>query len=112
MIWFINLTQGSHTLKSLNERWLCSIKSILLLKNVMINYGGKRMTKASEGTEEAIDSEHNQAGETRGYRHSHHQLPHAFSGIFACGFWGSPGYGGLPLINLILFYNKIWFDYC
>ena len=52
----------------------------------------------------------NQIGETRGYRHSHHQSPHAFSGIFACGSWGSPGYGGWPLIKINSFHNNIWFD--
>ena len=49
-------------------------------------------------------------GETRGYRHSHHQLPHAFIGIFACGSGGSPGYGGWPLIKINSFHNNIWFD--
>ena len=53
----------------------------------------------------------NQVGETRGYRHSHHQSPHVFSGIFACGSGGSPGYGGWPLIKINSFHNNIWFDY-
>ena len=53
-------------------------------------------------------------GETRGYRHSHYQSPHAFSGIFACGSGRSPGYVGWPLINLFLFittFDLIWFYY-
>ena len=44
-----------------------------------------------------------QAGEARGYRHSHHQFSHAFNGIFACGYGGSPDYSNLPLFNLIHF---------
>ena len=33
-----------------------------------------------------------------------------FSGIFACGSGGSPGYEGWPLIKINSFHNSIWFD--
>ena len=46
--------------------------------------------------------EHNQVGETRGNKRSRIQLPRAFNGIFACSPEESLGYGGWPLIKLIL----------
>ena len=80
-------------------------------RGVMINSRGERMTKALERTEALQQTpSNNQVGETRGYRHSHHQSPHAFSGIFACGSGGSPGYWGWPLIKFNSFHNNIWFD--
>ena len=51
----------------------------------------------------STDSEHNQVGETRGNRHSLHQIPHMFSGIFTYGSGGSPGYGVGLWLKLILF---------
>ena len=53
---------------------------------------------------------HNQIGKTRGYRHSHHQSPHAFSGIFVCGSGRSPVYWSWSLIKINSFHNNIWFD--
>ena len=64
---------------------------------VMINSRGERMTKALEGTEEATDSKHNQAGEperTDTVTTNSHMRLVEFSYF---------GYGGLLLINLILF---------
>ena len=49
-------------------------------------------------------------GESRGNRHSRHQLPHAFSGILACGSGAPLGYGGWPLIKINSFHKNIWFD--
>ena len=51
------------------------------------------------------------SGETRGNRHSLHRLPHAFSGIFACGSGGSLGYGGWPLIKINSFHNNNWIEF-
>ena len=70
---------------------------------IMIKSRGERMTKALERSGVRQQTPSTTGGETRGYRHSHHQLLHAFSGIFECGSGGSPSYGGWPLINLILF---------
>ena len=78
---------------------------------IMINSRGERRTKALEGTEEfPTDSEQHQEEKPEGTDHSHHQLPHAFSGIFACGSGGPPGYGGWPLNKINSFHNNIWFD--
>ena len=81
------------------QRW----EKLSLSIDVMINSRGERMTKDLKGKRNTTDSDHNQVGETRGNRRSRHQFPHAFSGIFACGSGGSPGYDGWPLINLIPF---------
>ena len=80
-----------------------------LSRGVMINSRGERMTKALEGQRHHNRLRATSGGETRGYRHSHHQTPHAFSGIFACGSGGSPGYGAWPLIKIISFHNNIYF---
>ena len=78
---------------------------------IMINSRGESRTKALERTEASQQTHStNQDGETRGNRHSLHQILHAFSGIFACSSGGSPGYGGWPLIKINSFHNNIWFD--
>ena len=80
----------------------------ILASGIMINSRGERRTKALEGTEEDNQqTPSNSGGETRGYRHSHHQSPHAFSGIFACGSGGSPGYGGWPLNKINSFHKTL-----
>ena len=71
---------------------------------IMINSRGERRTKVLERTEEfPTDSEQHQAEKPEGTDYSHHQLLHAFSGIFACGS-GGPLAAGVGLwIKLILF---------
>ena len=76
-------------------------------KGIMINSRGERRTKALEGQRISNRLRATSSGETRGYRHSHHQSLHAFSGIFACSSGGSLGYGGWPLNKINSFHKTL-----
>ena len=83
----------------------------ILARGIMINSRGERRTKALEGTEDFQQTPSNiRRRNQRVQTTVTTNPPHAFSGIFACGSGGSPGYGGWPLIKINSFHNNIWFD--
>ena len=49
-------------------------------------------------------------GETRGYRLQSPPIPTCVQWNFRMWLWGTPGYGGWPLIKINSFHNNIWFD--
>ena len=86
--------------------------AVILAEALWLTPEGERKTKALEGTEEfPTDSKQHQVEKPEGTDYSHHQFPHAFSGIFACGSGGPLAMEVGLWIKLILFiitFDLIW----
>ena len=82
----------------------------ILARGIMINSRGERRTKALEGTEDFQQTPSTSGGETRGYRPQSPPIPTCVQWNFRMWVWGTPGYGGWPLIKINSFHNNIWFD--
>ena len=86
----------------------------ILAEALWLTPEGERRTKALERTEEfPTDSKQHQVEKPEGTDYSHHQFPHAFSGIFACGSgWPLAMEVGLwiKLILFIITFDLIWYQ--